>query len=95
MSGLVSPQTDLWRKMNGLTPARIKACREELGLGQQGFAELIGRHAGRGQSPSVFTVSRWERGVKQVGILWGPTLLRLVEESEARRAKAKAGEHRA
>ena len=85
-------QADLWARVSALTPRRVKAARLELGLSQEAFARLIGSQARqRGMTPSLYSVSRWERGVKQPGVLWGPTLLRIVEESEARRAQR--GEH--
>ena len=81
-------------RMRALTPVQIKAARVELGLSQEQFADLIGRQAQQsGQRPSVFSVSRWERGTSVPGILWGPTVVRLVAESEVRRAyKARQGQ---
>lgn len=78
---------DFVERLRRLTPARIRAARLELKLGQEGFATLVSKRARiQAQRPSVFTVSRWETGKKQPGMLWGPALVAIVEESEARRA---------
>lgn len=80
-------------RLRGLTPGRIRATRRELGLSQEDFATLVSRRARiEAQRPSVFTVSRWETGKKAPGVLWGPALVAIVEESETRRAhQEKAG----
>lgn len=84
--------TSLWPRVAALTGQRVRATRKELGLSQEQFATLVGKRARVGsQRPSVFTVSRWERDAKSPGMLWGPALLTLVEESEARRATQGTG----
>ena len=81
----------LWPRVSALTGQRVRATRQELGLSQEQFATLVGKRARVGsQRPSVFTVSRWERDAKSPGMLWGPALLALVEESEARRRVQEA-----
>jgi DNA-binding transcriptional regulator YiaG len=72
-----------WRR---LTPARIRAARASLGLNQADFALLIGRTEGRGIAPDWTKVSRWERGVRNPGALWGPAILRIVEREERKDA---------
>jgi DNA-binding transcriptional regulator YiaG len=68
-----------WRR---LTPERIRAARASLGLNQAEFALLIGRTEGRGIAPDWTKVSRWERGVRNPGALWGPSILAIVEREE-------------
>lgn len=58
-----------------LTPARIKAAREGMGLTQPQFAEWLGRE-GKIMAPSLSVVSRWERGVCRPGRVYGPLILR-------------------
>lgn len=83
-------QSQFLRELLALSPARIKAARLEVGLSQEGFARLIGAVAQvRGQAPSIWTVNRWERGRKSPGVLWGPALIQIVRDSEARRAHAQ------
>jgi len=83
-------QSEFLRELLALSPARIKAARQEVGLSQEGFARLIGTVAQvRGQAPSIWTVNRWERGRKSPGILWGPALIKIVRDSEARRKYAE------
>lgn len=57
-----------------LTPERIKAARLGLGLSQPQFALWIGRR-GRCAPPSHSVVSRWERGVRRPGKIYGPLIL--------------------
>jgi DNA-binding transcriptional regulator YiaG len=77
-----------WRR---LTPARIRAARASLGLNQAEFALLIGRTEGRGIAPDWTKVSRWERGVRNPGALWGPSILTIVEREERKGAQEGAG----
>jgi DNA-binding transcriptional regulator YiaG len=78
-----------WRR---LTPARIRAARTHYGMTQAEFALEIGRVEGRGLSPDWTKVSRWERGVRNPGTLWGVAILTLVERAERQMAR---GEERA
>lgn len=61
-----------------LTPQRIKAAREGLGLTQPQFANWLG-HEGKIMAPSLSVVSRWERGVRRPGRVYGPLILRAEE----------------
>lgn len=70
------------RPWRALTPERIRAARASLGLNQADFALLIGRTEGRGIAPDWTKVSRWERGVRKPGALWGPSILRICEKVE-------------
>jgi DNA-binding transcriptional regulator YiaG len=76
------------RPWRDLTPERIRAARASLGLSQADFALLIGRTEGRGIAPDWTKVSRWERGVRNPGALWGPSILAIVEREENRVAKS-------
>lgn len=91
MSGTVTtPQRRQMRKerdsrpWRSLTPARIRAARTSLGLTQADFAILIGRIEGRGIAPDWTKVSRWERGVRKPGTLWGRAILAIVLREEAK-----------
>lgn len=80
-------EEDIWRRLRALRPAQIRETRKELKLSQESFATLIGRQTpgAHGRHPSVFSISRWETGKAEPGTAWGPTIVRLVEESEQRR----------
>lgn len=58
-----------------LTPQRIRAVREGLGLTQPQFAEWLGTE-GKVIAPSLSAVTRWERGVRRPGRVYGPLILR-------------------
>jgi DNA-binding transcriptional regulator YiaG len=75
-----------WRR---LTPARIRAARTHYGMTQAEFALEIGRVEGRGLSPDWTKVSRWERGVRNPGTLWGVAILTLVERAERQMARGE------
>jgi len=77
------------RPWRSLTPARIRAARAHLGLNQTNFAVLVGREERRGIAPDWTKISRWERGVRKPGALWGPALLRICERTERERASAE------
>jgi DNA-binding transcriptional regulator YiaG len=72
-----------WKR---LTPERIRAARASLGLNQADFALLVGRTEGRGIAPDWTKISRWERGVRKPGALWGPAILAIVEREERKGA---------
>lgn len=76
------------RPWRSLTPERIRAARAHYRLNQAEFALLIGRTEGRGISPDWTKISRWERGVRKPGALWGVAILKLVERAEKEMAHA-------
>jgi DNA-binding transcriptional regulator YiaG len=63
-----------------LTPGRIKAARLGLGLSQPQFAAWIGKR-GKLAPPSLSVVSRWERGVRRPGRVYGPLILQAEKEA--------------
>jgi DNA-binding transcriptional regulator YiaG len=77
------------RPWRNLTPERIRAARQYLRMNQADFAVLVGREERRGISVDWTKISRWERGVRKPGALWGPALLRICERTERERANAE------
>lgn len=63
-----------------LTPERIKAARLGLGLTQPQFAAWIGKR-GKMAPPSLSVVSRWERGERRPGRVYGPLILAAEKEA--------------
>jgi DNA-binding transcriptional regulator YiaG len=82
-----TPPAPAW---HALTPARILAARQSLGLSQAGFAAHLGRMRGQ-LPPSDSTISLWESGERTPGDTWGALLLKVVEQEERRYGKEGTG----
>jgi DNA-binding transcriptional regulator YiaG len=82
-------QAEPWRS---LTPERMRAAREALGLTQAQFALLIGRRLGHGIEPGWDKVQRWEAGGRKPGRIWGPCIESVVQEVERRQERVSQGQ---